>query len=129
MKRIAQQSIELADSGIACVAMVSGRSYNDIKVVMAKVEKYGQFHAEHKDITKALKTLGIKTQQKRFTRFRDIEGMAIVPTNLKMTGEFHWVVYDGLASEPHVLDPKPGKRAKVTDFRGLNGYGHYLLIK
>lgn len=129
MKRIAQKSIELADSGIACVAMAAQCSYDQAKAVMAKVEKHGQFHAEQKDITKALKALNIKYQVKAFTRLRNIEGIAIVATNKKLTGEFHWVVYDGTAKEPHVLDPKPHKKAKVTDFRGLLPFGHYILIK
>lgn len=128
MKRVAQKSLEHADCGIACVAMASGKTYDDAKAVLAHLEKDGTFYTLHKDLITALGKLGVQAQQKRFRRFRDIETVAIVATNKKMTGEWHWVVYDGTSETPHVLDPKPGKRGKITDFRGLNGFGNYIQI-
>lgn len=128
MKYIAQKPEVEGDCGIACVAMVTGNSYSDSMVKFSHIERPKEFYTRHKDLMQAIDEFGFKAKQKRFKKFRDIDGVAIVAVNEKQDGCWHWVVYNGEADPSYVFDPKPEKDGKITDFRGLIGFGNYILI-
>lgn len=128
MKRIAQKSIGKADCGIACVAMVSNSSYEVAFEKLRHIETDEEFYTRHKDLIGALKRLGFTARQKRFKSFRQIKSKAIVATNKRKDGCWHWVVFDGVSKTPYIFDPKPEKKGKITDFRGLNGFGNYIHV-
>lgn len=128
MDYIAQKPEVEGDCGIACVAMVTGNSYSDSMEKFKHIERPKEFYTRHKDLMQAIDEFGFKARQKRFKSFRDIDGIAIVAVNEKQDGCWHWVVYNGEADPPYIYDPKPEKDGKITDFRGLKGFGNYILI-
>lgn len=128
MKRIQQKSIRKADCGIACVAMVTNNSYASANAKLMYLNKDGEHYSRHKDLISAINELGFSAKLKRFKGFRKIYSRAIVATNIRQDGRWHWVVINGEIDPPYIYDPKPGKPGKITDFRGLNCFGNYLEI-
>jgi len=129
MKRVEQKNDKKADCGIACVAMVTRSSYSKVKKLLSKVERKGKFYTRHIDLTKAIQELGgYSVQLKKFSGYEHIPGIAIVACNKRDDGRWHWVAFNGNASRLYIYDPKPEKKGKITDFRGLAGVGMYLLI-
>lgn len=123
MQRVQQCSIEQGDCGIACVAMLAGCSYDEARIALEFAEDDDEFYTWHDDLLKALKTLGCEVTFNKFLSWRKIEGRAIVAVNHTKDGNYwHWVVFDGEA----ILDPKPSRPGRKTDYRGLHGKGRYL---
>lgn len=123
MKWVQQQSIEHADCGVACVAMLAGRSYQQAFEVFGFAENQSEFYTRHHHLISALEKLGCAAKRKRFRSWRVIRGRAIVAVNHTQDGYWHWVAFDGEA----ILDPKPGKTGRKTDLRGLRGMGLYIV--
>jgi ABC-type bacteriocin/lantibiotic exporter with double-glycine peptidase domain len=122
MKRVQQQSIAQADCGVACVAMLAGCSYQHAFDVFSFSKDQSQFHTRHHHLISALEKLGCVVKRKQFCSWRAIRGRAIVAVNHTQNGNWHWVAFDGEA----ILDPKPGRMSRKTDFRGLIGKGVYI---
>jgi len=135
IRRIQQKSTEKADCGIACVAMVTGKSYSDVFSELSHKDKDGEYYTRHQDLIKVIKKLGkgavLKVEQKRFNEYKSISGLAIVAVNKRKERKgryWHWIVFNGEGRVPYILDPKPGKYGKITDFRGLRAFGNYIQI-
>jgi ABC-type bacteriocin/lantibiotic exporter with double-glycine peptidase domain len=130
MNRVQQVSIEKADCGVACVAMVTESKYSEALAVLAHHEINGKYYTQHKELMTAITKLEYSAKQKKFKGFRNIVGRAIVATNKRKDGCWHWVVFnrDSLESEAFIYDPKPNKKDKITDFRGLKGVGNYIQV-
>lgn len=122
MKRVQQQSIERADCGVACVAMLAGCSYKQAFEVFDFPKDQSQFYTRHHHLISALGELGYTVERKRFRSWRTISGRAIVAVNHCHSQKYrcwHWVAFDGEA----ILDPKPDRKGRKTDLRGLLGKG------
>ncbi|KAB2310678.1 hypothetical protein F8A87_08310 [Betaproteobacteria bacterium SCN2] len=114
--------------GIACVAMIANRSYEEMKDAFAEILNWSTRREEYytlaKDLGKALKKYGIRAKEKKSGCWDDIQGTAIVGVNRRKK-HFHWVV---VVKDNHrflILDPEKnevrcGKR--WADKR--NGYSH-----
>lgn len=127
MKRVQQQSIERADCGVACVAMLADRTYQEAFEAFGFPENQSQFYTRHHHLISALGKLGCTVERKRFRSWRTISGRAIVAVNHSHSQKYrcwHWVTFDGEA----IIDPKPGRKSRKTDFRGLRGKGQCLVI-
>lgn len=126
MKRVQQQSIEMADCGVACVAMLAGCSYRQAFEAFDFADNQSQFYTRHHHLISALEKIGCAVIRKRFRSWRAIRGRAIVAVNHRHSQKiryWHWVVFDGEV----ILDPKPNRKERKTDLRGLRGDGQYLL--
>ena len=135
LRLVRQTREEVADCGIACVAMVVPAPYGKVKELFDRFglrkEKNGEvtYYSEHRHLIRVLRRLGKKSIQKRtFTRMRSIDGQAIVKVNVRKDGHWHWIVFDGLRRKPAVLNPDRETTGVRTDFRGLKGVGKYLLV-
>jgi len=122
MKRVQQKSIEHADCGVACVAMLAGCSYRHAFNAFSFENDLDEFYTLHHHLISALEKLGCEVKRKRFRSWCEIKGLAIVAVNHKKDGCWHWVAFDGEA----ILDPEPGRSGRKRDFRGLRGKGIYL---
>ena len=124
MRRIQQKSIKHADCGVACVAMLARCRYRMAFRSFGFLADQVKFDTLHHQLISALARLGCAVKRKRFRSWRQIEGSAIVAVNYRQDGSWHWVVFDGDA----ILDPLPNKLGRKKDFRGVKGFGYYLLL-
>ena len=106
------------DCGVACVAMISRKSYK-----VAKEAIFGNEPADYTDkdeLTKALKKLGREPTSKLIPfngkDFRKLETVALIKANVQKNGNWHWVVWDG----KRILDPRrkgyDGNRLKTVSY-------------
>ena len=129
MKRIQQKSEAKADCGIACVAMVTESKYLDALKLLQQHEKNGEYYTDHEQLMTAIVQLNYSAEQKKFEGFRRITGRAIVATNQRQDGGWHWVVINSeIVAKAFIYDPKPNRKGKITDFRGLKGFGDYIQV-
>jgi hypothetical protein len=91
------------DCGVACVAMLAGVSYS-----VAKKAMFGDGAAgltEASDLRAALADLGRSPGRLvplRRRDYRKLNGPALLKTNVRANGEWHWLVWSG----KKILDPK-----------------------
>lgn len=131
LRRVPQRSWEKGDCGIACVAMITGKSYEVVLEAFKGLRMESSpssFRTRHKEVEALLGRLDHKAERKRFQGWDKIPGHAIVKVDARKNGAWHWVVFDAGRGCPTVHDPKPGKRMLITDFRGLKGSGQYLYL-
>jgi len=114
--------------GLACVAMICGVSYNQVKSNMVKLgifKKDNDFWGtSFKDIIRTLNSQNIQTVNRRkFKKWRNIPAkVAIVSTNYEQSGLFHWVVFVRDNDGFYIYDPAK-RRKKIRDLRGkMSGY-------
>lgn len=125
MKRVQQRSIEHADCGVACVAMLAGSTYKKAFEAFGFVDDQHEFYTRHHHLNSALEALGCKVKSKLFRSWHEIGGPAIVAVNHTQDGRYwHWVAFDGEA----ILDPKPNRPGRKRDFRGIRGSGFYIAV-
>jgi ABC-type bacteriocin/lantibiotic exporter with double-glycine peptidase domain len=118
--------------GIACVAMVTGKTYPQAKRFFVEhvfLPTDRKPHTRHYQLRRALRKLKIATEKKAFHRWRSIENLSIVPINRRLDGGWHWVVYVPNGGRPYILDPAPGKGRRRYDFRGMKARGLYITVK
>ena len=125
MKRVQQKSIEHADCGVACVAMVAGCSYQKAFAAFEFAKGQCVFYTWHHHLISALEKLGCTVKRKKFRTWGEIGGKAIVAVDHTKNGKWHWVAFDGET----ILDPKPKKVERKKDYRGKRGRGQYLLVE
>ena len=133
MRRIAQRDFEAGACGIACAAMISGRTYDEAHAIALKLglrANAGTYFTCHKDLVALLNRLGKSCIRKRFNSIRKVTTPAIVKVNPKKSGKYwHWIVVTGSSKgEIVILDPKPGKLNRIKAFRGYKGTGQYLHV-
>jgi len=117
--------------GIACVAMVTGKTYLQAKKfflerVFLPTER--KPHTRHFQLRRALQKLRIVTEKRSFRNWRSIESVSIVPINRREDGGWHWVVFVPNNTRPYILDPAPGKGRRRYDFRGMKARGRYISV-
>jgi len=118
--------------GIACVAMVTGKTYPQAKRFFVEhvfLPTDRKPHTRHYQLRRALLKLRITTEKRLFRNWRSIEDLSIVPTNRRIDSGWHWVVYVPNGVRPYILDPMAGKRQRRYDFRGMRARGLYIAIK
>jgi len=130
MRRVMQE--DEAGCGIACVAMVTGKTYLQAKRFF--LERIFQTtdrkpHTRHYQLRRALWKLGIATEKRPFRHWRSIENLSIVPINRRADTGWHWVVFVPDSGNPYILDPMLGKGGRRYDFRGMKARGFYISIK
>ena len=129
MKRVIQD--DEAGCGIACVAMVTGKTYLQAKRfflerIFLPTDK--KPHTRHYQLRRAHENFGIKTEKRPFRYWRSIETDAIVPINRRRDGGWHLVVFVQEGNRPYILDPAPGKGRRRYEFRGMKARGFYIAI-
>jgi ABC-type bacteriocin/lantibiotic exporter with double-glycine peptidase domain len=127
IRRVQQEDEE--GCGIACVAMITGKTYPQAKRyflerVFLPTER--KPHTRHYQLRRALRMLRIATEKRAFRNWREIESLSIVPINRRQDGGWHWVVYVPNCVRPYILDPAPGKNKRRYDFRGMKARGLYI---
>lgn len=129
IKRIEQK--DEYGCGIACVAMVTGKTYPQAKKFFMNrifLPTDGKPHTRHYQLRRALGKLKIATRKKAFRNWRSIESISIVPINRRLDGGWHWVVFVPNGVRSYILDPAPGKGRRRYEFRGMKARGHYISI-
>jgi len=127
MHRVEQRKYKKGDCGVACVAMITGQSYNKIHDVFESLGliRSGNYYTYHKDLIDVMHLLGYEVKRRKFISWADVQAPAIVKVNVRTGNFWHWVV---LADSRILLDPKPGSPDSITDFRGRRGQGQYLFV-
>ncbi|NRB38353.1 MAG: hypothetical protein HRU20_07770 [Pseudomonadales bacterium] len=135
MKRVVQQ--DDTGCGLACVAMLAGKSYRSVKKVA--IDKYDLECDGHLYTgTTALVNLGreygvdIGVKRRKFKGFENLPDRAILAINYReKDGNWHWVVFQRKNGQEFVLDPKVSiKKDKRTDLsRIANSTTHWLPVK
>jgi ABC-type bacteriocin/lantibiotic exporter with double-glycine peptidase domain len=129
MKRVIQE--DEAGCGIACVAMVTEKTYLQAKRFFLErifLPTDRKPYTRHYQLRRALWKLGIATEKRPFRRWRSIDTNAIVPINRRQDGGWHWVVFIREGNRPYILDPAPEKWRQRYDFRGIHSRGSYIAI-
>lgn len=114
--------VDSTGCGIACVAMLTGKSYEYIKQVGLENDIFSTkkaFYTDTADIVKMLKILGIHSERgRKVSNWDTIKSISIVGINYRESSDtWHWVVYIPNEEEKYVLDPnKKIKTDKRTDF-------------
>ena len=137
IRRIRQRDWEHGDCGLACVAMVTGRPYEEVVAQFRNLpgksttKNLCTGHSHLIQMLHALKFHADKVRFKSWAHMKELKNHAIVKVNLKSSGEWHWVVYDAGRRYRAVHDPAPGKRKVIKDFRGrgLRGNGNFLEVR
>lgn len=104
--------------GPACVAMVSGVSYEEAVFAIFGEHRTRSLWTDYCDLRRGLRKLNEPhARQRRFHRqWETISGISIVKCDLKRTNKWHWVVYDsrtGLLFDPlkdHATTPRRKRR-------------------
>lgn len=114
-----------SDCGVACVAMVARVSYQQAFVAIGFAPGQTKFYTGHRQLTAALRRLGLTVHWKMFRSWAAISGIAIVAVNHRYQRmNFHWVVFDGVC----ILDPFPRKPTAATKPKRYHASGWYLLV-
>lgn len=127
MHRVVQRQFEKGDCGVACVAMVTGKSYEEINQLFhdAGLVRNDEYFTQHKDLIGILERLGFGVRRRMFKSWKNVHTPAIVKINVRTGNFWHWVV---LTQQGTLHDPKPNAPEIVTDLRGKKGSGQYLEI-
>ena len=129
MKRVIQE--DEAGCGIACVAMVTGKTYLQAKRFFLErifLPTDRKPHTRHYQLQCALRKLGIATEKRPFRHWRAIETLSVVTISRRSDTGWHWVVFVPNGDRPYILDPMPGKGRRRYDFRGMKARGFYIAI-
>jgi ABC-type bacteriocin/lantibiotic exporter with double-glycine peptidase domain len=129
IKRVQQEDEN--GCGIACVAMVTGKTYPHAKKFFLEqvyLPTDRKPHTRHYQLCRALRKLRIATQKRAFRNWCSIERLSIVPINRRQDGGWHWIVYVPNSGHPYILDPAPEKGRRRYDFRGMKARGLYIAV-
>jgi ABC-type bacteriocin/lantibiotic exporter with double-glycine peptidase domain len=127
--RIAQE--DDAGCGIACVAMITGKTYLQARRFFLErifLPTDRKPHTRHYQLRRALRKLGIATEKRLFRKWCSIENLSIVPINRRSDTGWHWVIFVPDGVRPYILDPMPGKGRRQYVFRGMRARGQYIAI-
>ena len=119
MRRILQQ--HRTGCGIACIAMISGTTYEKVMSVAAKILNWSEsqrtFYTRSSQLQSLLLEMNISAQKGRSIRkWASMPDTAIVGINHnKKNNTWHWVVFRREAGREYVLDPKSRCECR-TDF-------------
>jgi ABC-type bacteriocin/lantibiotic exporter with double-glycine peptidase domain len=114
------------DCGLACLAMISSRSYAEVKQKAVEIgfRKKGKYGFNTTDLKKLGEAFDVKLGYRciPFKSLSLVPSVAILAINYKEdSGNWHWVVFKRENSEEFVLDPNYSlKKNKRTDFGRMN---------
>jgi len=94
-----------ADCGIACVAMVSGHSYEKVKSDFANTFKVRTYRSSTKQLAQLLEKYKMNVSEMKSQAWSDISGVCIVGVNWYKPNMFHWVVTVKDNNRFLILDP------------------------
>lgn len=122
IKRIKQG--DRTGCGIACIAMLAERRYEEIRKIAVSdpgFERQGDFYTRARNLRKLGESVGVVIQAERPMKFKCWDGLpdkAIIAINPKNNCQtWHWVVFVRENGLDFVLDPKPSvKSDHRTDF-------------
>jgi ABC-type bacteriocin/lantibiotic exporter with double-glycine peptidase domain len=124
MKRIKQD--HPSGCGLACVAMIAGRKYSEIREHAREILDFNNNHDLYTDashLRKLLSKFKIHTSLKKipFATWEKLPEKAILGINHNITvNKWHWVVYTKDHLGAYVLDPKITiKSERRTDFNKM----------
>jgi ABC-type bacteriocin/lantibiotic exporter with double-glycine peptidase domain len=126
------QQGDVEGCGIACIAMITGKTYRQTKRFFLErvfLPTDRKPHTRHYQLRRALQELGITTEKRLFRKWRSIEYLSIVPIKRRSDTGWHWVIFVRNGACPYILDPAPGKGRRRYDFRGMKARGFYIAIK
>jgi len=121
MNRIIQE--DNTGCGLACVAMVTGKSYQEIKLLAIHLNicnEKGPYYTRAKDICSLLKYYRIGFSKVRHVKnWSSINDNSIVAINYdEKLDTWHWVVYINGYINGYVLDPR--KKVKSIERKDWN---------
>ena len=127
MQRVEQRQFHKGDCGIACIAMITGKTYEEIEDAFQekRLVSNGEYYTFHKDLIDILTSFGYQVKRRTFSSWEEVQYPAIVKVNVRAGNYWHWVV---LAGERQILDPKPNAPEVISDYRGRKGQGQYLHV-
>jgi Peptidase C39 family len=130
IRRVVQE--DETDCGIACIATLTGRSYHYVaRLIRRRVlrKTNGVAYTRHRDLQRALRLMGFRSLKVWFHTWRTVHSPAIVPTRRTLDRRYwHWVVLRGDGRARRLIDPAPGSRRLVHDFRGYRARGYYIAV-
>lgn len=119
MQFVTQQN-RSSGCGIACVAMISGKTYDQVRQLMFPDGRKRNFYTDWNDIKSALDKLNIRRDKRPFSvkNWESIDSRSIVACSKKKSGNWHWVVVDkGQVFDP--LKSEPVSRSRRIPFSFL----------
>ena len=136
MKRIVQQ--DETDCGIACIAMLAGKSYKNVRDVAVN-ECDLEFKGELYTDTAALAGLGTKYKLEiggrrlKFKEFEHLPDTALLVMDLHKENRksyWHWAIFQRESGREFVLDPKKSiKSDKRTGLKRIEkSTSHWLPV-
>ncbi|WP_161489986.1 cysteine peptidase family C39 domain-containing protein [Acidihalobacter prosperus] len=127
IQRVEQRRFTKGDCGVACVAMITGKRYEEVERRFHKrgLVSNGEYFTFHKDLMDVLESFGYEVKRRKFVSWKTVCFPAIVKVNVRAGNYWHWVV---LAGDRKILDPKPGMPKVVNHYRGRKGEGQYLYV-
>lgn len=132
MRRIIQE--DKTGCGLACIAMLSGRKYKEIRKVAVTEHGFdedGEFYTQTKHLTALGQRFGLEigSRRRKFKDYSSLPDRAILAINYKeATDTWHRVIFHRTAKEEYVLDPKQSiKTAKRKDLSRISRKATYWL--
>lgn len=111
--------------GIACVAMITSKSYNAVKSKLVYLEGWSasrnNYYTTAKQLNKLLNALSIKSKIVYSSSWTDIEGTAIVGVNRDSKGYFHWIITIKDSSRFLIIDPEQGEVYQGSEWADYKG--------
>lgn len=121
MQRIIQ--IDSTGCGLACVAMLAGRSYEQVKrnsIRLGILEESGPFYTVAKNLRELLRSYNISCDSGgKIRKWESLPDKAILAINhQEKSNSWHWVVFVRESKEEfYILDPRRAvKSERRTDF-------------
>jgi ABC-type bacteriocin/lantibiotic exporter with double-glycine peptidase domain len=118
---------QLDDSGcgIACIAMIAGKSYTQVKYELLKQKiiskEENEFYANFSKLNKFAKALGISLKsRKKADKWANIPETSIVSTDYGKTN-WHWVLFVKNKNDWYVYDPNDLKGKGGIKLRSMRG--------
>lgn len=121
IKRIIQD--DATGCGLACVAMIVGATYAEVKKVALDngiLEEKRTFYTISRDLISLLNYFNFKAERgKEVSHWSSIQSLSIVAINFReSSNSWHWVVYVPDENQGYVLDPH--KKIKKEQRRDLS---------
>ncbi|MEB5964509.1 cysteine peptidase family C39 domain-containing protein [Comamonas testosteroni] len=118
------QQLDASGCGIACAAMLAGKSYAQVKKIANDtfdwpIDKRSGFYTTSQDLRSLLSNFGVATQQARKVKhWSSLPDLAIVGVNQsERTGHWHWVVFRRDDAKMMIFDPRKGVRTNLSRIR------------
>jgi len=118
--------------GLAVVAMITGKTYQEVKETMIDLGIFKTINEDwgttFKDLQLTLQHYDLNTSSRRkFKKWQNIPAkVAIASTNYDKSGWFHWVVFIRDINGFFIYDPAL-RCKKIRDLRGKRS-GHFIEI-